>query len=68
MELKVGDIVELKSGGPRMTIEEIDSWGPIAFTLGEEMPNYEKDEAKCVWFEGNKKFDSIFKLKALNKL
>jgi uncharacterized protein YodC (DUF2158 family) len=25
MELKVGDVVELKSGGPKMTITRIDS-------------------------------------------
>ncbi len=24
MELEVGDVVQLKSGGPRMTVEEID--------------------------------------------
>lgn len=43
MEFKPGDLVRLKSGGPRMTIEQV---GEQAMTEG----------VWCVWFEqvGNK--------------
>ena len=46
-ELRVGDIVRLKSGGPEMTIEYI---GKFAI----------KDGAKCVWFDGKKRHEDIF--------
>ena len=35
-QLKVGDVVKLKSGGVKMTIEEIDNDGNVS----------------CVWFDG----------------
>jgi uncharacterized protein YodC (DUF2158 family) len=37
MEFKQGDVVRLKSGGPDMTIEEIDAQG----------------NASCIWFQGS---------------
>lgn len=40
MEFKAGDIVMLKSGGPRMTVEKV---GKTAI--------YEEDGVWCVWFE-----------------
>ncbi|EGK01695.1 MULTISPECIES: YodC family protein [Dysgonomonas] len=51
-ELKIGDIVCLKSGGPTMTIESI----------GEYM--YET-KAVCTWFDEKKKISDTFKLEAL---
>ncbi len=51
-ELKVGDVVYLKSDGPTMTIEKIGKY------------NYET-KAYCSWFvEGEKKSD-VFALEAL---
>lgn len=44
-----GDVVVLKSGGPVMTVEKYGDF------LGGERPEY-----KCVWFEKNKKHESIF--------
>lgn len=56
MDLKVGDVVVLKSGSPRMTIQNIAKY------------NYsDKDKAKCVWFEGAKKYEDIFELETLEK-
>jgi uncharacterized protein YodC (DUF2158 family) len=51
-ELKLGTVVRLNSGGPRMTVErlfEIDG-EPTAF---------------CSWFEGEKKKDGSFRVAAL---
>ncbi len=44
--LKNGDVVYLKSGGPQMTIQEIRDDGI----------------ALCVWFDGKQKFENVFKL------
>jgi uncharacterized protein YodC (DUF2158 family) len=54
-EFKAGDVVQLKSGGPNMTIEAIAKFGPGATT----------DRAKCVWFEGMKRKDDLFELATL---
>lgn len=53
-ELQIGDVVTLKSGGPKMTIENIGLY------------SYEKTEsAKCSWFEGTKEKSALFKLTSL---
>jgi uncharacterized protein YodC (DUF2158 family) len=54
-EFEVGDVVQLKSGGPKMTIENIGKYG-----MGST-----KDEAKCVWFDGTKRNEALFELAAL---
>ncbi|MBE7439138.1 MAG: DUF2158 domain-containing protein [Spirochaetales bacterium] len=62
-EFAQGDVVELKSGGPRMTIQEISSWRP---TLGRH--DYPADQAKCYWFDGNEIKEAIFQLQSLKKV
>jgi uncharacterized protein YodC (DUF2158 family) len=42
--LKAGDTVELKSGGPLMTVEAV----------------FDDGEVKCVWFAGEKQQTHIF--------
>lgn len=46
-QLKVGDVVQLNSGGPKMTVTLVgDSYGtPTVW---------------CVWFEGTKKIEGQF--------
>ena len=51
-QLKVGDVVRLKSGGPDMTIENIGKY-------------VHKDGAMCVWFDGKKRFHEVFDLATL---
>ncbi len=55
-ELKTGDVVKLKSGGPEMTIEKIARWfeSPV-------------DQAKCTWFNGDKIESKNFELTSLVK-
>jgi uncharacterized protein YodC (DUF2158 family) len=56
-EFSVGDVVQLKSGGPKMTIDTIGKFG-----MGST-----RDQAKCVWFEGTKRLEGLFELQTLTK-
>ena len=51
-EFNAGDVVQLKSGGPKMTIDTIGKFG-----MGST-----HDQAKCVWFEGTKRMEGLFEL------
>ena len=55
-ELKVGDVVELRSGGPKMTMETLEDFGA----------GYQ--QASCVWFEKTKRNNAIFELPTLKKV
>jgi uncharacterized protein YodC (DUF2158 family) len=55
-EFKTGDVVELKSGGPEMTIESLDDFGAGRL------------RARCVWFEKNKRNAALFELPTLKKV
>jgi uncharacterized protein YodC (DUF2158 family) len=46
---KVGDIVQLKSGGPKMTVDEIR----VPF-------NQSEPDIHCVWFAGSKRERAAF--------
>lgn len=39
-ELKVGDVVQLKSGGPKMTINTLSEYNGKSYCM-------------CIWFEAN---------------
>ena len=56
MEIKCGDVVQLKSGGPLMTVEDIGNYN---YGGGGE------NQAKCTWFEKTKKYQDVFSLEAL---
>ena len=57
MEIKKGDIVQLKSGGPQMTVEGF-KWNPFA-------GKYDTDEVLCSWFKGDEKQTSYSAREAL---
>ncbi len=56
--LKTGDIVVLKSGGPKMTIKG-QAWNP---TKG----IYETDKYTCNWFENNTPREAKFHVEMLD--
>jgi uncharacterized protein YodC (DUF2158 family) len=58
MALAKGDVVELKSGGPSMTIQDLGSWEARGI----------EDGALCVWFEGKTKHEDVFDLSALKEV
>jgi uncharacterized protein YodC (DUF2158 family) len=53
-EIKDGDTVVLKSGGPNMTVADIGEYGG-------------KRGAKCDWFDGKKRLSEVFVLTSLEK-
>ena len=52
-----GDIVQLKSGGPQMTVEEVSE----DYIAGEEF-------VQCQWFSGSKLQDGWFRPESLAKI
>lgn len=51
-DIKTGDIVQLKSGGPKMTVGKIGPWNGVM-------------RAWCEWFNGDKNQSSPFPLSSL---
>jgi uncharacterized protein YodC (DUF2158 family) len=54
-EIKKGDTVRLKSGGPIMTIMDIGDYGHSGTD----------DRALCVWFDGKNPTEKVFDLATL---
>ena len=54
-DFKVGDVVQLKSGGPLMTVHNIDNYSPTGPNLG----------LLCVWFVDAKKVEDVFDPRAV---
>lgn len=51
-EIKAGDVVTLKSGGPLMTVDSVgDNWGT--------------QSAWCTWFDGKKQANHVFPVTSL---
>lgn len=57
-EFQKGDVVQLKSGGPTMTVQNI---GDFTGSSGIE------DGVLCVWFDGKKKYSEVFDRSVLRK-
>ncbi len=55
-EIKPGDIVELKSGGPRMTVTDVGKTASGVLS------------AWCEWFDDSKVQKAVFALQALKRV
>ncbi|MGY4663225.1 uncharacterized protein YodC (DUF2158 family) [Pseudomonas chlororaphis] len=55
MAIEKGDVVELKSGGPSMTVQILGKW---------DMKGIEEG-ALCVWFDGKTKHQDVFDVATL---
>lgn len=53
-----GDVVQLKSGGPQMTIKGIGKYGIVP----------KEDNALCEWFDGKKRNEHVFELHSIEKV
>ena len=54
-DLKAGEVVRLKSGGPKMTIQDVGNYSTMGLA------------AKCVWFEASKRHEDVFALAMLER-
>lgn len=73
MEYKIGDIVQLKSGGPQMTVQRIvgsDSSNLLIKAADEFMKSqgFREGDIVCQWFNGNKLESGTFKAEGLLKV
>ncbi len=57
-DLQIGDVVKLKSDGPKMTISNI---GDYSASGGG------KEGARCDWFDGKEKKNGVFNISTLKK-
>lgn len=55
-DIKAGDVVQLKSGGPKMTVSQI---GDFVMSKGIE------NGAKCTWFDKTTLKEDVFHMEAL---
>lgn len=68
--MNVGDIVQLKSGGPKMTVQRVIGFDKNNFGLKAadeylKLRGYSDDDVICQWFEGNVLRDGTFKSASL---
>ncbi|SDU02041.1 YodC family protein [Pseudomonas moraviensis] len=56
-EFKKGDVVVLRSGGPKMTVVELGDYS--GYGTGP------KDGVKCQWFDKTKRFEDVFDAETL---
>ncbi|WP_181309067.1 YodC family protein [Rufibacter sp. XAAS-G3-1] len=69
MDFNIGDVVELKSGGPKMTIQKIvgkstDKMENFALKTA----GHSDGDLVCQWFINNKLETNIFKPETLKKI
>ncbi len=62
-ELKIGDIVTIKSGGPDMTVSQVIGYDEIEPKLDIQLAiqGFTKGDVVCQWFDGNIKYNDTFK-------
>ena len=71
--LKIGDVVQLKSGGPKMTVQRIigSDNNNIGLKAGDEflkLRGFKDGDVICHWFEGSSLRDGTFKIESLLQL
>lgn len=69
MEFKIGDVVQLKSGGPEMTVQNIigvttNKTEAFAYATA----GHSHGDLICKWFSGSKLETEVFKAATVDKL
>lgn len=65
-ELNIGDVVELKSGGPKMTIHRIIGNSDTEI-FASVFKGADKGDIECKWFENGRIESAYFKPQMLKK-
>ena len=73
MELKTGDIVMLKSGGPKMTIQRfLGDSNEVSTKVQDEalkiIKGNKSGDVVCQWFDSNQSKNDIFPVESLEKV
>ena len=71
--LKIGDVVQLRSGGPKMTVQRIIGTdnGNLGLKAGDEflkMRGFKDGDVICNWFESSSLRDGTFKIESLVRI
>ena len=71
--IKVGDVVTLKSGGPKMTVQRFLGDSPDVSTKVQDealkiMKGNKSGDIVCQWFDGNDSKNDIFPAESLVKI
>ncbi|MBE7172306.1 MAG: DUF2158 domain-containing protein [Williamsia sp.] len=69
--IKIGDVVQLKSGGPKMTVQRVigSDQSNLGLKASDEflkLKGFRDGDVVCNWFEASSLKDGTFKVEGLN--